>query len=139
MTTTPTHPREATVVEAAPKQLLIAGKWRDATGERTFAVEDPATGATLCHVADASPDDALAALTVVSGSVDSQGLVKGFTSRPASPPRATARREPGHVTAPKPPCRPVRRRAPRIPASPSASPAPPGLSWTRCPCGSRAA
>ena len=62
MTTTPTHPREATVVEAAPKQLLIAGKWRDATGERTFAVEDPATGATLCQVADASPDDALAAL-----------------------------------------------------------------------------
>ena len=30
-----TDPREARLVEAAPKQLLIGGKWRGATGDRT--------------------------------------------------------------------------------------------------------
>lgn len=50
------------VVEAVPKQLYIGGAWRDATGGRTFAVEDPATGETLCQVADATPEDAMAAL-----------------------------------------------------------------------------
>jgi succinate-semialdehyde dehydrogenase / glutarate-semialdehyde dehydrogenase len=63
---TTTHPRENTVVEAAPKQLLIGGKWRDATGAATFTVEDPATGRALCEVADATPDDALAALAAAS-------------------------------------------------------------------------
>jgi len=55
-------PEERKVVDAVPKQLLIGGEWRDATGGRTFAVEDPATGESLCAVADATPDDALAAL-----------------------------------------------------------------------------
>jgi succinate-semialdehyde dehydrogenase/glutarate-semialdehyde dehydrogenase len=50
------------VVEAVPKQLLIGGQWRDAAGGRTFGVEDPATGETLCEIADATPEDALAAL-----------------------------------------------------------------------------
>jgi succinate-semialdehyde dehydrogenase/glutarate-semialdehyde dehydrogenase len=44
------------------RELLIGGQWRAATGGRTFTVEDPATGNTLCDVADASPQDALAAL-----------------------------------------------------------------------------
>jgi succinate-semialdehyde dehydrogenase/glutarate-semialdehyde dehydrogenase len=55
-------PEERKVVEAVPKQLLIGGEWRDATGGSTFEVEDPATGAVLCEVADATPDDARAAL-----------------------------------------------------------------------------
>jgi succinate-semialdehyde dehydrogenase/glutarate-semialdehyde dehydrogenase len=55
-------PEETKVVEAVPKQLLIGGEWRDATGGATFPVEDPATGATVCEVADATPDDARAAL-----------------------------------------------------------------------------
>ena len=42
----------------APKQLLIGGEWRDAAGGETLAVEDPATGETLCEVADATPEDA---------------------------------------------------------------------------------
>ncbi|RCW46029.1 succinate-semialdehyde dehydrogenase/glutarate-semialdehyde dehydrogenase [Halopolyspora algeriensis] len=58
----PSHPRESTVVEAAPKQLLIGGKWRAAEQDRTYDVEDPSTGRSLCTVADAGPDDALAAL-----------------------------------------------------------------------------
>lgn len=56
------RPEERKVVEAVPKQLLIGGEWRDATGGRTFGVEDPATGEILCEVADATPDDARAAL-----------------------------------------------------------------------------
>jgi succinate-semialdehyde dehydrogenase / glutarate-semialdehyde dehydrogenase len=49
-------------VNAVPKQLLIGGIWRDATGRATFAVENPASGETLCEMADATPADGLAAL-----------------------------------------------------------------------------
>ncbi|MDP9136029.1 MAG: NAD-dependent succinate-semialdehyde dehydrogenase, partial [Actinomycetota bacterium] len=44
------------------KGLYVGGEWRDASGGATLAVEDPATGATLCEVADATPEDARAAL-----------------------------------------------------------------------------
>ena len=54
---------EAAVVDAVPKQLLIGGQWRDAAEGGTLPVEDPATGETLCEVADATVDDALAALS----------------------------------------------------------------------------
>jgi len=53
---------EQAVIEAAPKQLLIGGEWRDAGGGDTMSVADPATGESLCDVADATPDDAQAAL-----------------------------------------------------------------------------
>lgn len=55
-------PTEQSVLDAVPKQLLIGGSWRDASGGATFGVEDPATGTTLCEIADATPDDARAAL-----------------------------------------------------------------------------
>jgi succinate-semialdehyde dehydrogenase/glutarate-semialdehyde dehydrogenase len=57
-----THNEETAVVEAAPNQLFIGGEWRDAAGGGTLAVEDPSTGETLVEVADATPDDAAAAL-----------------------------------------------------------------------------
>ena len=47
--------------------LLIGGEQRDASDGATFAVEDPATGDVLCHVADATPDDGLAALDAAAG------------------------------------------------------------------------
>jgi succinate-semialdehyde dehydrogenase/glutarate-semialdehyde dehydrogenase len=53
---------ERAVVDPVPKGLLIGGKWREATGGRTLPVEDPATGQSLCEVADATPDDGQAAL-----------------------------------------------------------------------------
>jgi succinate-semialdehyde dehydrogenase/glutarate-semialdehyde dehydrogenase len=53
---------EAKVVDAVEKRLFIDGKWVDATGGRTFDVVDPATGETLCAVADACPADGQAAL-----------------------------------------------------------------------------
>jgi succinate-semialdehyde dehydrogenase/glutarate-semialdehyde dehydrogenase len=53
---------EKHVVDGVPRQLYIDGQWCDATGSRTFDVLDPSTGATLCAVADASPEDGRRAL-----------------------------------------------------------------------------
>jgi succinate-semialdehyde dehydrogenase / glutarate-semialdehyde dehydrogenase len=53
---------EQAVVGAVPARLFIGGQWRDAAGSRTFPVEDPATGETLVEVADATPEDGMAAL-----------------------------------------------------------------------------
>ena len=55
-------PQEASVVDQVPKQLYIGGEWRDGA-KGTLAVEDPSTGEPLCEVADASVDDAMAALS----------------------------------------------------------------------------
>jgi len=54
--------REQEVVANVPKGLFVGGEWRDAAGGRTLAVEDPSTGEALCEVADATPQDAMAAL-----------------------------------------------------------------------------
>jgi succinate-semialdehyde dehydrogenase/glutarate-semialdehyde dehydrogenase len=54
--------RESELVDAVPKQLYIGGRWVDAAGGATLAVEDPSTGETIAEVADATPEDALAAL-----------------------------------------------------------------------------
>jgi succinate-semialdehyde dehydrogenase/glutarate-semialdehyde dehydrogenase len=58
---------EQQVVDGVPKQLLIGGEWRDGTGGETLSVEDPATGESLCEVADGTPDDAVAALAAAAG------------------------------------------------------------------------
>src|ERR687886_2717317 len=57
---------EQRVIDNVNKQLFIGGEWRDAADGGTLAVEDPATGETLCEVADAQPDDAEAALEAAS-------------------------------------------------------------------------
>jgi succinate-semialdehyde dehydrogenase / glutarate-semialdehyde dehydrogenase len=61
-----TEASESTVIESVPTELLIGGRWRAASGGRTFAVEDPSTGEHLAAVADADPDDALAALAAAA-------------------------------------------------------------------------
>src|SRR5947207_7690257 len=53
---------EQAVIDAVPQELFIGGEWRPAASGKTFAVEDPATGASLCDVADGDATDALAAL-----------------------------------------------------------------------------
>ena len=53
---------ERTALDAVERRLFIGGQWRDATGGGLMAVEDPATGETLVEVADATPEDADAAL-----------------------------------------------------------------------------
>ncbi|GAA2300657.1 NAD-dependent succinate-semialdehyde dehydrogenase [Streptomyces kunmingensis] len=50
------------VIQAVPKQLHIAGTWQNAAAPRTMPVDNPATGTTLCEVADAGPEDGRAAL-----------------------------------------------------------------------------
>src|SRR5207248_659916 len=62
-----TDSHEHAVIDAVPKELFIGGEWRPAASGKTFAVEDPATGALLCDVADGDATDAIAALdTAVS-------------------------------------------------------------------------
>jgi succinate-semialdehyde dehydrogenase / glutarate-semialdehyde dehydrogenase len=53
---------EAAVLDGVPKGLLIGGRWREADAGGHFEVEDPATGETLCEIADARAGDAAAAL-----------------------------------------------------------------------------
>ena len=57
-----TATQEQAALEAVPSKLFVGGEWRDAGGGETLAVEDPSTGEPLVEVADATPDDATAAL-----------------------------------------------------------------------------
>jgi succinate-semialdehyde dehydrogenase/glutarate-semialdehyde dehydrogenase len=59
---TDTQSREQAVVDAVPHQLYIGGEWRDSSSGETLDVEDPATEEAIASVADATPDDAVAAL-----------------------------------------------------------------------------
>src|SRR5665213_2329465 len=59
--TTITPSQEQQAVEQVPKQLYIAGEWRDGA-KGTLTVEDPSTAEPLAEVADASVQDAKAAL-----------------------------------------------------------------------------
>jgi succinate-semialdehyde dehydrogenase/glutarate-semialdehyde dehydrogenase len=53
---------ESEVIAAVPKELFVAGAWRPAKSGDRLAVEDPATGETLCEIADAGEADAFDAL-----------------------------------------------------------------------------
>ena len=78
-----TATNEQQVLEQVPKQLYIAGEWRDGS-KGTLPVEDPSTGETLVEVADASPDDAKAALDAAADGRPGVG----------QPPAPRARRDP---------------------------------------------
>ncbi|MGH3368541.1 MAG: aldehyde dehydrogenase family protein, partial [Nocardioidaceae bacterium] len=60
---TPDAKDEKRLVESLRTGLFVDGRWRNATGAGTFEVEDPATGDVLTRVADATPEDGMAALT----------------------------------------------------------------------------
>src|SRR5258705_93471 len=53
---------EQAVLSGVKTDLFIGGEWRPASGGATLPVEDPATGETLVEVADATVEDAKAAL-----------------------------------------------------------------------------
>jgi succinate-semialdehyde dehydrogenase/glutarate-semialdehyde dehydrogenase len=53
---------ERKVLDSVPTGLLIGGEWRPAASGATIKVEDPATGEVLAEVADAGPEDGMAAL-----------------------------------------------------------------------------
>ena len=54
------------VMQQIPDGLLIGGVWRPAADRARFEVHEPATGEVLNAVADASVDDALAALSAAN-------------------------------------------------------------------------
>jgi len=54
--------QEQSAIDSVPTQLFIGGEWRAASGGATLDVEDPSTGEAIASVADATPDDAKAAL-----------------------------------------------------------------------------
>src|SRR5262245_10006572 len=49
-------------ITSSPTDLYVGGQWRAAASGDRLPIEDPATGETLTEVADAAPEDALAAL-----------------------------------------------------------------------------
>ncbi|MFQ6230228.1 NAD-dependent succinate-semialdehyde dehydrogenase, partial [Nocardia sp. NPDC002869] len=51
---------EREAVESVPTGLFVDGRTRETA--KTMPVLDPATGQQLCEVADATPEDGLAAL-----------------------------------------------------------------------------
>src|SRR5437764_4245931 len=59
--TTSSHERQV-LDEVVTPQRHIGSGWREASGGASCPVEDPATGEVLCQVADATGDDAVAAL-----------------------------------------------------------------------------
>src|SRR3954466_15239595 len=59
---TETQSREQAVVESVPQKLFIGGEGHDGSEGATLAVEDPATEETIAEIADATADDASAAL-----------------------------------------------------------------------------
>lgn len=59
---TTTASREQQLLDSVPTGLLIGGVWRESSSGETFTVYDPATGDALAEIADATPEDGLAAL-----------------------------------------------------------------------------
>ncbi|MTE23483.1 NAD-dependent succinate-semialdehyde dehydrogenase [Microbacterium sp. ZXX196] len=53
---------EKSLIASIPPQLFIGGEWVDATGGGTLEVRDPATNEVIARVADATAEDATAAL-----------------------------------------------------------------------------
>jgi succinate-semialdehyde dehydrogenase/glutarate-semialdehyde dehydrogenase len=66
--------RERAVLDNVPTELFIGGRWRPATGGGKLTVEDPATGEGLVDVADAQPQDAMAALDAAAGAQAQWGI-----------------------------------------------------------------
>ena len=57
-----TADQEKSTLANVNTQLFIGGEWREASGGATLDVEDPSTGDAIASVADATPEDASAAL-----------------------------------------------------------------------------
>jgi succinate-semialdehyde dehydrogenase / glutarate-semialdehyde dehydrogenase len=57
---------EAELLAKVPTQLFIGGDWVDSTSGRAIEVHDPSTGAVLLSIADASTEDAAAAMNAAA-------------------------------------------------------------------------
>ena len=65
---------ESELLNAAPKELFIAGAWRPARTGQRMEVEDPATGRALCEIADCGAEDALDALSAAADAQAAWGV-----------------------------------------------------------------
>ncbi|PPL15709.1 NAD-dependent succinate-semialdehyde dehydrogenase [Microterricola pindariensis] len=63
--------RESALLGRTPNQLFIGGKWVDSTSGRAIHVQDPATGAVIKTIADASVEDGAAAMDAAVAAADS--------------------------------------------------------------------
>lgn len=61
---------EKTLLDSIPTGLYISGEWAPATGGRTFDVHDPATGAVIRSIADATAEDGIRALDAAAAAQD---------------------------------------------------------------------
>ncbi len=66
-------PTDEKLLASVPTGLFVDGRWVEATGGRRLDVVDPARGAVLTTVADASPADGLAALDAAHRAQESWG------------------------------------------------------------------
>jgi len=57
---------EAALLAKVPNQLFIGGEWVDSTSGRAIEVHDPSTGAVIRTIADASIEDAAAAMNAAA-------------------------------------------------------------------------
>ena len=57
---------EAALLAKVPNQLFIGGAWVDGTSGRAIEVHDPSTGAVIRTIADASIEDAAAAMNAAA-------------------------------------------------------------------------
>lgn len=62
---------EAELIASLPTGLFIGGEWRESSTGNRFGVDDPATGKQLTTVADASPEDGMAALDAAAAAQES--------------------------------------------------------------------
>ena len=65
-----TLPSEQELLDSIPSGLLINGLWRPSGSGATFDVEDPSTGEILKSIADATPEDAKAAMDAAAAAQD---------------------------------------------------------------------
>ncbi|MEX1078576.1 MAG: NAD-dependent succinate-semialdehyde dehydrogenase [Homoserinimonas sp.] len=61
---------ESELLASVPDQLFIGGEWRASSSAKTLDVHDPSTGKTIKQIADATPDDARAAMDAAANAQD---------------------------------------------------------------------
>jgi succinate-semialdehyde dehydrogenase/glutarate-semialdehyde dehydrogenase len=61
---------EKELLDSVPNELFIGGRWRAASSNATLSVHDPATGDAIRDIADASPEDGMAALDAAVAAAD---------------------------------------------------------------------
>lgn len=70
--------RESELLDTVPGELFVGGTWRASSSAATLPVSNPATGEVIKSVADATPEDGIAALDAAGR----RGRLVGRDARP---------------------------------------------------------